>query len=231
MEFLFSDTISRLWSRVAQLESRHKAAERASSQRLDDCGGALNFDALGSSHLIMPPHKAIAGGGGGGISTTGVTSGGSGGGAGRIRTVQQLSAAHAMSVSAGGRPASAELDDAAEGNHSTSASVASGVGAEGRKQQLAASQSAWAIGTATTSSNSTSNNSSNSSTTSGGISGMGHSASASAIPTTTTGSKTSLVGTTTTNKSGAAGSSGSTSTTTTSTSGASAARASRGALW
>jgi hypothetical protein len=85
MEFLFSDTISRLWSRVAQLESRHRAAERAASQRLDDCGGGLNFDAL-DNHLPPPSSSPTA---------AAVP-----GGAGRIRTVQQLSAAYAMS----GRP-------------------------------------------------------------------------------------------------------------------------------
>ena len=48
MEFLFSDTVTRMSTRVIQLENRMKQNERDSTKHLDDCGGALDFDHLDS---------------------------------------------------------------------------------------------------------------------------------------------------------------------------------------
>ena len=46
MEFMFSDTVTRLSTRVVQLENRHKNNEQIVNRNLDDCGGALDFDSL-----------------------------------------------------------------------------------------------------------------------------------------------------------------------------------------
>jgi hypothetical protein len=47
MEFMFSDTVTRLSTRVVQLENKQKSNERSAIKALDDCGGALDFDAIG----------------------------------------------------------------------------------------------------------------------------------------------------------------------------------------
>jgi nanoRNase/pAp phosphatase (c-di-AMP/oligoRNAs hydrolase) len=74
MEFMFSDTVTRLSTRVVQLENKHKNNEQSVNKRMDDCGGALDFDALSvgssSTHNTNNTKMGVGGGGraaGGGV--------------------------------------------------------------------------------------------------------------------------------------------------------------------
>lgn len=66
MEFMFSDTVTRLSTRVVQLENKYKNNDYNANKRLDDCGGALDFDALSISSSKGPNVKPSGGGRSGG---------------------------------------------------------------------------------------------------------------------------------------------------------------------
>lgn len=62
MEFMFSDTVTRLSTRVVQLENKYKNNEHSSNKKLDDCGGALDFDTMSDTSSKAPLIKPAAGG-------------------------------------------------------------------------------------------------------------------------------------------------------------------------
>ena len=57
MEFMFSDHITRLSSRVVQLENKRKNQDLETTKMLDDCGGALDFGSLSVSSSSKPIKK------------------------------------------------------------------------------------------------------------------------------------------------------------------------------
>ena len=63
MEFLFSDTVTRLSTRVVQLENKQKNTEKAINKQLDDCGGALDFDSYSADGRIPGKGAQILPGG------------------------------------------------------------------------------------------------------------------------------------------------------------------------
>lgn len=96
MEFMFSDTVTRLSTRVVQLENKYKNNENNTNKRLDDCGGALDFDSLSEMSSKVPASKPLAGSRGAAKLQPG--------GRVRVPTIQQENTAGSSYVAGGVTP-------------------------------------------------------------------------------------------------------------------------------